>query len=90
MKEEPKKLKFEVKFKQQPDGKIDKAIFINGEMFDYSIDQKSYNKACEMGPDTKGAVQQNITEHFVNSLSEFLERKVTMADVINAINTGWI
>lgn len=90
MSEEIKKQKFEVKYKTRPDGKVDKAIFIGGELFDYEIDKKSYQKACEMGPEYQDAIKENITQHLVDCLSEHLERKITVFDLINAINTGEI
>jgi len=84
------KLKFEVKMKMKPSGEVEKAIFVGGEMFDYSVDVLAYHKACNLGPEFKETVQQDIVNHFVKSISEFIGRDVTMPDVINAIKTGWI
>jgi len=89
-KKEIKKQKLEIKSKTNPDGTVTKAIFIGGEMFDYSVDMKAYHKACEMGDKYQKYVQEDITRHFTESVSEFLERKVTMADIVNAFSSGWI
>jgi len=38
----------------------------------------------------KKAVQADIVKHFVDSVSDFLGRKVTMKEVNEATKRGWI
>jgi hypothetical protein len=88
-KEQPKK-RFEVKFRQHPDGFVEKDVFIDGERLDYSINLSDYFEAAKMGAQFKKAVQEDIVRHFTESVSEFLGRRVTIKDIENAIKTGWI
>jgi hypothetical protein len=87
---EIEKRRFEVMMRRHPNGSIEKAVFIGGEMLDYSIDVQSYLEACKMGPHFKIAVQRDIEKHFTESVSEFLGRRVTLDDIKEAIKTGWI
>lgn len=89
MKEIEKK-KFEVKFRQHPDGYQEKDVFIGGEKMDYSIDISAYREAASMGPIYKLAVQKDIEKHFTECVSDVLGRKVTLEDIKEAIKTGWI
>jgi hypothetical protein len=84
------KKKFEVKFREHPDGFKEKAIFIDDEKLDYSIDISSYLEARQMGTVYKLAVQRDIEKHFTESVSEVLGRKVSIEDIKKAIVTGWI
>lgn len=90
MKEEQPKKKFEVKFRIQTDGTMEKDIFIGGERLDYSISINDYMEASKMGPQFKHAVQGDIVKHFTDSVSEFLGRHVTIEEIQVAIKTGWI
>jgi len=85
-----KKVKFEVKARTQPDGKIEKAIFIDDKYFDYSIDQFAYSAIKVKGVEYEKMVQEDIAAHFVESVSEFLGRKIDMVDIVGGIKTGWI
>lgn len=84
MKKEIEKKKFEVKMRQHPDGSLEKAIFIDGEKLDYSIDISAYMEARKMGPMFKIAVQKDIEKHFTESISEILGRRVTMEELKKA------
>lgn len=88
--EELGKKKFEVKMRSDGSGGIEKAIFINNEMLDWQIDTNSFVDAMKMGPQYVRAVQQSIEKHFIESVSDFLGRKVTMLEIKQAIETGWI
>lgn len=88
--EELGKKKFEVKIRSDGSGGIEKAIFIGGEMLDWQVDINSLNDAMKMGPKFFKAVQQSIEEHFVESVSDFVGKKVTAQDIKKAIETGWI
>lgn len=82
--------RFEVKMRPAKGGGIEKAIFIDGELLDWQIDLMSFAEACKMGPAFKLEAQKNIAEHFVESVSDVLGRKVTLEEIKTAIKTGWI
>lgn len=84
------KKRFEVKMRKGENGTIEKAIFIDDEILDWSIDMSSYMDAMKMGPMYRRAVQHDIEKHFIESVSDFLGRKVTMNEIKEAIKTGWI
>ncbi|RTK96670.1 MAG: hypothetical protein EKK64_03535 [Neisseriaceae bacterium] len=84
------KKKFEVKMRSDGSGGIEKAIFIDDEILDWQIDMNSYMDAMRMGPMYQREIQRSIEEHFIESVSDFLERKVTMEEIKEAIKTGWI
>jgi len=82
-------LRFEVKMRRHKGG-IQKAIFIGGEMLDWSVDVSQMMDAMNMGLAFYRAVQRDIEKHFVESVSEFIGRKVTPEDIKKAIKEGWI
>lgn len=71
-------------------GGIEKAIFIDNEIMDWQIDLNSYMEAVKMGPMYRREIQRSIEEHFIESVSDTLGRKVTMEEIKVAIKTGWI
>lgn len=75
---------------RQNNGGIEKAIFIDGELLDWSVDISSLMEAKRMGPVFFRAVQRDIERHFVESVSEVVGRKVTPEEIKNATATGWI
>ncbi len=81
---------FKVMMRKARDGSIEKAIFIGGELLDWQIDLASYTDAVAMGPAFKREIQKDIEKHFTESVSDFLGRNVTIAEIKNAIKTGWI
>lgn len=82
--------RFEVRMRSHSDGGIEKAIFIDNEKLDWTIDVSSYLEARKMGMQYKLAVQEDIARHFISSVGEFLGRYVTIAEIKIAIKTGWI
>ena len=91
MKEEPKKQKFEVKqYFDDLSGNLRKDVFVDEKLFEYEIDRNSLAKAKQMGPQFYIAAQKDIQKHFLDSLSDFLGRKITSQEVQEAIKTGWI
>jgi hypothetical protein len=90
MSEEIQKVKFETRVFKHPNGSIEKKVYINDEEFDWSIDISSFREARKMGPQFMKAVQDDIAKHYVESISDFLGRKITIQEVIEAIKTGWI
>lgn len=81
---------FEVKMCKHANGSIEKAIFIDGEMLDWSIDIGAYMEAVKMGLMYQREAQKDIERHFVASVSDFLNRKVTVEEIKKATKTGWI
>lgn len=73
-----------------------KGIFVDGELFDWGIDEKEYNEAVKFAEKQKNKegmllkIHQNIEKHFINSLSEFMNRKITLKELDEARKTGWI
>ena len=82
--------KFETRIVMHPNGSLERKIYVDGELFDWSVDVSSFLEAKKMGPMYMKAVQDDIARHFVNSLSDFLGRKVTPQEVTEASKTGWI
>jgi hypothetical protein len=81
---------FEVKMRPAKGGGIEKAIFIGGELLDWQVDLNSLVEAMSMGPTYYKAVQRDIEKHFVDSVSDFIGRKVNAADIKQAIKDGYI
>ena len=65
-------------------------VFIDDKLFEYEIDQLSLMQAKNMGPEYLSQTKRSIEEHFIDSLSDFLGRKVTAKELIVAIQSGWI
>ncbi len=84
------KKRFEVLFREHPDGYKEKAVFIDDEKLEYSIDISSYLDASKMGPAFKLSVQKDIERHFAEAVSEVVGRHISLEDIKNAIKTGWI
>jgi len=84
------KKKFEVKMRPAKGGGIEKAIFIGGELLDWQVDVNSLVEAMGMGPMYYRSVQKDIEKHFVESVSDFIGRKVTAEDIKKAIKDGYI
>ncbi len=90
MKKEYEPKSFVVKFRPVGDGSFEKDIFIDGERLNYSIDLAAYLDACKISPQMKLVVQKDIERHFIESVGEYLGRKVTTEEIKEAIKTGWI
>jgi hypothetical protein len=84
------KLSFEVKMRKGNNGTIEKAIFIDGEILDWSVDISSLMEAMKMGPKFYRAAQRDIEKHFTESVSEVVGRHVSADDIKEAIKIGWI
>lgn len=83
------KKRFEVKMRTK-NGTIEKAIFIDGELLDWSIDISSLMECKKMGPEYFRAAQRDIEKHFINSVSEVVGRKITVDQIKEATKNGWI
>jgi hypothetical protein len=82
--------RFELRRRLLGSGKWDRAIFIDGQKFDFSIDKNSLMQAAQMGNEYFKAAQKDIQKYFIDSLSEVLNRKVTTEEISQAQKTGWI
>lgn len=87
---EKEKVKFEVRQYVDDQKLLSKGIFINGDLFDWGVDEESYKDAMSMGPKYQRAIVADIERHFIASLSEFMNREVTREEVDEAMKTGWI
>lgn len=85
----PKK-KFEVKIRKGENDVFEKAIFIDGEWLDWSVDLTSLMDAKRMGLMFFKAAQKDIEKHFTESVSEVLGRRVAVDEIKQATKTGWI
>jgi hypothetical protein len=90
MSEPLRKKSFEVKMRKGKNGTIEKAIFIDDELLDWSIDMSAYIDARKMGSKYQKALQVSIEDHFIDAVSDTLGRKVTINEIKEAIKTGWI
>ena len=88
--EEQGKKRFEVKMRGAKGGGLEKAIFIDDELLDWQINMNDYMEAMKMGPMYMREIQRSIEIHFIESVSDFIGRKVSMDEIKKAIETGWI
>ena len=90
--EQPKnnQVPFIIKEYWDEDNWLRKGIFIDNELFDWGIDEDSFKEAMSMGPEYFNVFKADIERHFIESISEFMNRKVTAAEVNEATKTGWI
>jgi len=84
------KKSFQVRMIKGKGGEIRHAIFIDGEMLDWSINMHDYLDAMKMGPQYLNAIKADIVKHFTESVSDFLGRFVTIEELNQARKTGWI
>jgi hypothetical protein len=81
--------KFEVR-QYKENGIMKRNIFIEGELFDFSVDNKSLLEAAKMGKEYLIAAKKDLQNYFLKSLSEVVGRKLTEQDIKNAFKTGLI
>jgi hypothetical protein len=86
-----KKKKFEFKHRILEGGQTQVGIFIDDELFDWEVDTNAVSKIIATGDQhLMKAVQDDIQKHFIESLSEFVGRKITFSDIKKAEKEGWI
>ena len=86
-----KKKRFEWKHQVLEDGTKQNALFIDDELFDWEVDQASLDEVFQTGnPVVIKAAQQDIARHYLDSLSEFAGKELTLNDIKEAEKTGWI
>ena len=69
------------------------AVYVDGILFDYAIDEESLWKAkmyCSNNPDLKKSVHGDIQKHFLMCFSEFVQKQVTLSDFLLAVKKGEI
>ncbi len=84
------KKRFKVKWYKDTDGKVKKAVFIDNEIIDYSVDLESLKKISSLGEEYKRIALKDIEKHFMECLSDTVGRKITENELRQAIETGWI
>lgn len=82
--------KFETRVKIHSNGSVEKEIYIDNELLDWSIDISSYMEARKMGLMYQNAVKRSIAEHFTDAVSDLVGRKVTMKEILEATQKGYI
>jgi hypothetical protein len=87
--------RFQVAMRMGSNGTFEKAIFIGGELLDWSVDISSFMEARKMAKDLNNPailieVQKDIARHFLEAVSDTIGRKVTEEDIKTATKTGWI
>ena len=82
----------EIKQHTDPDFNISyNAIFIDGELFDWGIEQAELNKAKKfVGQDRflKRTVHGDIQRYFLNCLSQFIGREITIQELNKSLEKG--
>jgi len=74
-------------------GKEVNVLYVDGQMFDYLIDEDSLRSAsiyCNKNPHLRKAVHGDIMKHFVDSFSEFIGRPVNLDQIYEGIKAGEI
>lgn len=87
------KLKFEVRMRflgTDPKDGVEKAVFIDNKILDFKIDVFRFLDAKTKGYNFLIQEQKKIEKEFVESVSNFLGRKISIQDIKNAILEGWI
>lgn len=77
---------------------MQKGIFVDGELFDWSANEDEYNEAMKYAAkfdkikrkEIELKIEKSIEEHFLQSFSEFMGRQVTLEEINTARTTGWI
>lgn len=65
-------------------------IFIDNQYFDFAIDDESLKKVNSLEGEELKKVHENIKNYLLTSLAGVLGRPITMREVIEAIETGYI
>lgn len=82
--------KFETRVKIHPNGSVEKEIYINNELLDWSVDISSYMEARKMGDMYHNAIKRDIAKHFIDAVSDLVGRKVTNKEILEAAKRGYI
>lgn len=64
-------------------------IFINDQLFDWGIDDEAIQQINNIGnPEELNKVHENIMSYFLDCIEPFLEKKVTIKELYQAIECG--
>jgi len=86
-------MRVEIKNYQDDSGEICRGIFVEGELFDWGLDEKDLrtaNALIRREPLMQKSVMGDIQSHFVSCFSEFIGREVTLSQINEALQTGEI
>jgi hypothetical protein len=75
---------------ETPDGKF---IVVDDEVFDWGLEPEDLERAMKLAKNSdmlKKTVQRDIREHFMDSFAEFLGKAVSLKELNEAIESGWI
>jgi hypothetical protein len=69
-----------------------KVIFINGELFDWGLDEESIEQANKYANDkqTISAIHKDVKNYFIDCISEYLGFKPTIKQINKALEKGFI
>ena len=84
------KKKFEIKMYMAEKGNLKQGIFIDGELLDWSVDVHDLLEAKKMGGKFAKSLEIDIVRHFLQSISEFLGRKISVDEMNEARKNGYI
>lgn len=84
------KKRFEMRMHPGKNGSVKQGVFIDGELLDWSVEVADIFEARKMGPKFMQSVKMDIVRHFLQSVSEFLNRKVSVEELNEAKNNGYI
>jgi hypothetical protein len=68
-----------------------RAIFVDGELFDWEMDLDGLQEAKKFhsgNPILKKSIEGDIQTHFLQSFSEFIGHSITLNEVVEGIRNG--
>jgi hypothetical protein len=80
-----------LEIKQHPDGY--KAIYIDGVLFDWGLEPEDIERAKKFSRHSqtlKETLQRDIRKHFTDSFAEFLGKAISLKEINDSIERGWI
>jgi hypothetical protein len=84
-------MRVEIKNYQDDSGEICRGIFVEGELFDWGLDEadlKTAKTLIRQEPLMRKSVMGDIQSHFVACFSEFIGQEVTLSQINEALRTG--
>lgn len=64
-------------------------IFINDQLFDWGIDENSMNQIKQIKDEEEiKKINNNIKNYLLSSLEEFIGKKITIKELIDALKEG--
>jgi hypothetical protein len=84
------KSKFEVRMHMAEKGNLKQGIFIDGQLLDWSVDVHDLLEAKKMGTQYIKDLEIDVIRHFLQSISDFIGRKVSVEEMNQAKKNGYI